>query len=127
MTDSKPIYEALDPIEPEDAEAALRSDDAGTVGRALLRLALHGPDWELAERRAVEFSSHPEVWVRRNAATSLGHIVRLTGRLAPASLATLQALLSDDAVAGWAEDSLSDAEVFMGRPQDLDSESTEPS
>lgn len=125
MTEANLVYENLDPIEPEAAETALRSGDWRAVSLALLRLALHGPDWELAERRAVEFASHPEVWVRRNAATSLGHVVRLTGVLEPGSIQVLRALLSDSEVAGWAEDSLSDVEIFMGRGQLTESESPE--
>jgi hypothetical protein len=117
MNEPRLIYEALDPIEPEDAETALGSDDADTVGRALLRLALHGPDWELAERRAVDLSGHPAMWVRRNAATSLGHIARLTGRLHPGSVSTLHRLQSDPEVSGWAESSLQDAKMFVEIPR----------
>lgn len=114
MTDSPLEYSSLDPIGPEAAEAAFRSGDWRAISLALLRLALNGPDWDGAERRAVDFAAHPNVWVRRNAATALGHVARLTGRLSnPDSIPTLRRLLTDPEVAGWAEDSLDDVEIYM--------------
>lgn len=114
MTDSPLEYSNLDPIGRKAAEAAFRSDDWRVISLTLLRLALNGPDWDWAEERAVEFAAHPDAWVRRNAATALGHVVRLTGRLArPESLPTLRRLLSDPEVAGWAEASLDDVEIYM--------------
>ena len=109
------VYEGLGPITIPDAEAALASGEARSIGRALLRLALHGPDWRLAEARALQHLAHPDVWVRRNAATALGHVARLSRALDIDSVVpALTALLSDPDVRGYAEDALDDIEVFMG-------------
>jgi hypothetical protein len=115
------VYEELAPISHEAAEAALASGDGRQIGRALLRLALHGPDWRLAEARALQHLTHPDIWVRRNAATALGHVARLSRDLDVASVVpALKALLSDPEVGGYAEDALSDIEVFMGVRWDND-------
>ncbi len=115
MSEGGMVYEELEPISQPAAEAAFASGDGPTIGRALLRLALHGPDWRFAEQHAVRHLTHRDVWVRRNAATALGHVARLSGDLDVASVVpALKALLSDPEVGGFAEDALGDIEVFMG-------------
>jgi hypothetical protein len=109
------VYEELAPISQSAAEAAFASGDARIIGPALLRMALHGPDWRLAERRALQHLSHPDVWVRRNASTALGHVARLTRSLdLDTAVPALKRLLADPDVSGYAEDALDDIEVFVG-------------
>lgn len=74
-------YEGMAPIERERAEAALVSGVPADISRALLRLALHDQDWKYAERAALAHVGQADVWVRRNAAASLGHIPRVHGQL----------------------------------------------
>ena len=89
-------YEPMNPIRKNVAERWLASDDAGKILRALLRLSMHGPDFVYAERRALEFASHEDVWVRRNAATALGHIAFFHGSIdVDAVMTTLVRLLDD--------------------------------
>jgi hypothetical protein len=108
------VYESLDPISREEAEEALGSDEPRRISRALLRLSLHGPDWEHAERRATELLDHPDVWVRRNACTAPGHISRLHGRLdVNVAFAALVALLDDPEVVDWADLALDDVEHYL--------------
>ena len=107
-------YQSLDPIERVDAEAVFVSGSPEDIGRAILRVALHDPDWEYAERAALAHLAYPHVWVRRNAATSLGHIARIhrrlhTGRVIPALLQLAQ----DPEVCGYAGDALDDCEIFL--------------
>ena len=114
MSDEKPVYEEIGPVSKDDAEAAFTSGDGPRIGRALLSLALNGEDWEYAERRCLDFITHADVWVRRNACTSLGHLARLHGslhldRVFPALLAAR----ADPETRGYAEDALSDIRVFM--------------
>ena len=109
------MYEGLAPITAEAAEAAIHSGDAREIGRALLRLALHGPDWRLAETLALQHLAHPDVWVRRNAATALGHVARLTRTLDVDSVVpALTTLLADPEVRGYADASLDDIQVYLG-------------
>jgi hypothetical protein len=93
--------EGLGPIERGRAEALLATGAPEDVSRALLRIALHDPDWEYVARAALAHLFHPDVWVRRNAATSLGHLVRLHGQLhTPVVVPVLLALMDDPEVAG---------------------------
>ncbi|HEX5725949.1 MAG TPA: hypothetical protein VFX98_10825, partial [Longimicrobiaceae bacterium] len=99
----------------EEAAEAFASGLPREISRALLRLALHGPDWRLAEERALEHVSHPDAWVRRNAATSLGHIARVSGRLdARAAVPALLLMTADPEVADYADAALDDLEHYLG-------------
>jgi hypothetical protein len=81
---------------------------------ALLRLSLNGPDFAYAERMALENAFHPDVWVRRNAATALSHVARLHGSVdLDAVMGTLISLLDDPEVVDWADYSLDELEIYM--------------
>jgi hypothetical protein len=108
-------YQGLGPITPRVAEAAIASGDPTEILYALLRLSLNGPHWELAERRAMEHIDHPDVWVRRNAATSLMHVARNTGHLdLDRAMPALLSLLGDPEVYGEADDALDEIEHYLG-------------
>jgi hypothetical protein len=107
-------YETLNPIRRSVADRWLASEDPGKVMYALLRLSLHGPDFAFAERMALEHASHPDAWVRRNAATALLHVARLNGSVdLDAVMTTLVKLLDDPEAFGWAEDALDSIEIWM--------------
>lgn len=109
------MNEGAGPIEPAAAERALASGDPREISLALLRLALHGPDFARAERLAHDHLGHPDVWVRRNAATALGHIARVHGRLdVDAALTALHALREDLELTDWADAALDDFEMYLG-------------
>jgi hypothetical protein len=115
VTHEKLMDQGLGPITAEAADRALASGDPGEISMALLRLALHGPDWERAERLARKHTGHPAVWVRRNAATALGHVARVHGRLdLDLSLPELNRLLDDPEVRDWADAALDDVETYLG-------------
>jgi hypothetical protein len=115
MSRRKLVNEDLGPVSSAAAGRALASGDPREISLALLRLALHGPDWARAEQLAREHATHPDAWVRRNAATSLGHIARVHGRLdVDASLRILHALHDDPEVMDWADAALDDFEMFLG-------------
>jgi hypothetical protein len=107
-------YESMDPISIRQAEQWLASGDPGKMLRALLRLSLHGPDFAYAERKALEYSEHPDVWVRRNVATALSHVSRVHGSIdLDAVMMTLVKMLDDPEVSGWADDALDEVEMYM--------------
>jgi hypothetical protein len=110
---AKLIDQDMGPITREAAERALASGDPVEISMALLRLALHGPDWEYAEVAAREHAAHSDVWVRRNAATALGHVARVHGSLdSERSLPVLKGLLKDAEVTDWAEAALDDVAIY---------------
>ncbi len=113
-------YEKPRPISKEEAVEALKSDDVKVVCEAILSLALHEPDWEWVEKKAVALSKHSDINVRGVAATALGHLVRLHGRISSNEvISTLKQLLADPRTAGRAEDALSDIETFQVRLMDI--------
>jgi len=115
MSRRKLVNQDLGPISAGAAQRALDSGDPREISLALLRLALHGPDWKRAEELAREHATHPDLWVRRNSATALGHIARVHGRMdVETSLRLLHALRDDPEVTDWADAALDDFEVFLG-------------
>jgi hypothetical protein len=113
MMDERRREDRLWPRSFKAAEAALHSGDPRRIGRALLTLALNG--YEVAERRALDHLQHPDVWVRRNAATSLGHVARVAGELdIDRVIPALLALMADPEVYGEADDALDDVEHYLG-------------
>lgn len=104
----------LGPIRRDVAERWLASDDPRQVMYTLLRLSLNGPDFEYAERMALEHAFHPDVWVRRNAATALSHVARLHGSIdLDRVMQTLLSLMDDPDVIDWADYSLDELEIYM--------------
>lgn len=107
-------YETLNPIRRSVADRWLASGDPRKIMYALLRLSLHGPDFAYAERMALENATHPDEWVRRNAATALSHVARLHGSIdLDAVMTTLLKMLDDPEASGWADDALDEIEIFM--------------
>jgi len=107
-------YEPMDPISARQAEQWFASGDPRKILRALLRLSLHGPDFAYAEKMALDYADHPDIWVRRNAATALSHVARIHGSIdLDAVMTTLVHMLDDPEVAGWADDSLDELEIYM--------------
>lgn len=92
----------------------IASGDPVAIMYALLRLSLHGPDFAYAEQRALEYVGHPDPWVRRNAATALGHVARVHGSCdLDAVMAALVAMLDDPEACDWADAALDDVEHAM--------------
>jgi KTSC domain len=115
VTYDKLADQDMGPLTSGAADRALASGEPGEISMALLRLALHGPDWARAERLAREHTVHPAVWVRRNAATALGHVARVHGALdLELSLPALVRLLDDEEVHDWADAALDDVEMYLG-------------
>ena len=107
-------YESLGPIRRNVAERWLASDDPHRVMYALLRLSLNGPDFALAEKAAIENATHPDEWVRRNAATALLHVARLHGSIDLSAVMTTLLTMSDDPeVFDWSDSAIDEIEIYM--------------
>ena len=114
MTMRARSYEPMDPISVRQAEQWFASGDPQRILRALLRLSLHGPDFAYAERKALAYAEHPDVWVRRNVATALSHVSRVHGSIQlDAVMTTLVKFLDDPEVADWADFALDEVEMYM--------------
>ena len=107
-------YEPMDPISARQAERWFASGDPQKILRALLRLSLHGPDFAYAEKMALAYADHPDIWVRRNVATALSHVSRVHGSIdLDAVMTALVRLLDDPEVVNWADFALDEVEMYM--------------
>lgn len=81
MADQRPLYDSLLPLDKSEALGIIAAGDPAAIGTALLRLALHEADWRFVQDLCITLSDNPDVWVRRNCATALGHLARIHRRL----------------------------------------------
>ena len=110
-------YVAPQPITRAEADTELASTDPDSVGRALIRLALHDPDWLYVESVSLRFLHHAAPGVRCAACIALAHTVRLHRALHREIVEPLlRGLLSDPHVGGTAEDTLDDIGIFLPKP-----------
>jgi hypothetical protein len=106
-------YGELVPIDRADVEAAGASGDAERISHALIRAALHDSDRSWIESRLSQSLTDPNVTVRRAAAISAGHVGRLHRNIDRATIVPLlEALRSDPAMGGDAENALEDIATF---------------
>jgi len=110
-------YREPEPITVADAEPLLASDDPDVVCDALVRV-VHSPvDPAWIEARLLDATRHAEPAVRGTAATCLGHLARIHGRVTTKKvLPALRRLLKDPATAGVVEDALEDIQIFSKKP-----------
>lgn len=116
-------YEEVQPMRRRDAEFALQSEDALTVNRALVSIALFEPDWRWVQAQCIRLSSHSEPDIRSVSATCLGHLARIHGMIDRHEVeAVLHRLMRDSAlsVRGDASDALDEVQLFVGRAESLD-------
>ena len=106
-------YEEPEAISVEQAEVALADDDPERVCVALVRV-VHSPlDPAWIEARLLVATKHEAPMVRAAAATCLGHLSRIHGRVAVAKvMPALRRLLQDAETRGPAEDALEDIQIF---------------
>ncbi len=109
-------YETLEPIDRHEAEHLLGAEDAEAVATALIRSALHDPDWRWVQDRAVPLARHPSADVRRAVAISFGHLARLHGKIdGQVALPALRDIARDEALAGVVSDALDDIASFTNQ------------
>ncbi len=109
----KPIYQEPERISREKAERILSSGSPTEICDALVGLAYHEPDWRWVQGQCLRFLGHPDEQVRGLAATCLGHVARIHGRVDKQLVVpALQRLLTDPEIGGRAEDALGDIRMF---------------
>lgn len=111
-------YDPPSPTSRQDAELVLRTGTTEAICETLVALALHEDDAAWVEHTCLEFAGHPSPNVRAVAATCLGHLARIHRQLnLELVLPALRRLLQDSSTSGYAENALSDIEIFMGAKQ----------
>ncbi|MER5262288.1 hypothetical protein ABTZ99_09435 [Actinosynnema sp. NPDC002837] len=107
---------SVDVDEPWRAEmlTAIGSGDPQLANPALLELTYDDPDGDWVEPILLEhLSPQYDIRLRLLAATCLGHLARIHGKITRSTVVpTLHALLSDPVLGGTAEDALGDINWF---------------
>ena len=110
---SKPIYREPPQLLLEDAKKALVSGDLDQTLNALLSITLYGEDWKFAQDKCLEFLEHKDLNISCLAATCLGHIARIHGKIERKKVvAALRNHLDNPALCGIIQDALDDIEMF---------------
>ena len=108
-------YDEPEAMDRAEAEAVLRGQDPTAICEALVRVALHDPDWAWVQEHCLRLTAATDPEVRGVAATCLGHLARIHGMLDLIRVEpTLRQLRRDPEVRGHAEDALDDIQQFMG-------------
>lgn len=103
-------------IERKKAEAAFQSEDVASICDALVGVAYYDSDWRWVQGHCLRFLRHPNIEIRGLAATCLGHLARIHGKLDLDTVKpALLRLTKDPQVGGRAEDALDDIKMHLGR------------
>ena len=106
-------YEDIPPVGRQELRDALLSDSDERAARAIIGTALHDPDWAWAEQQCLAALNDKRHDVRAVAATGLGHIARIHGKSTlSVVIPALEALRSNQALCGIAEDAIEDILMF---------------
>ena len=107
-------YEEPRDVSKAEAEQAFRFGTPEEVTSALLGVTFYERDWRWVQEQCMKLARHEDVWVRRNAATCIGHIARFHRQLdVDAATRVLTEMAQDPAVAPWAEDALEEIARFV--------------
>ncbi|WP_159076082.1 hypothetical protein [Microvirgula aerodenitrificans] len=103
-------------ISKQDAEALFESAQPEIICQALVSLAFYEQDWKWVQDKCLFFIQEKNPSVRRVAATCLGHVARIHGRLEKDKVVKkLRLHMSDHESIGSIEGALDDIEMFAKR------------
>lgn len=115
MAQERRIYESIEPVEAEDAEAAYQRNDPAELLLVAVGVGLHSADLPWAESFCMRIAKHPHFNVRGNAILSFGHLARRFKTLNwPESIEAVRSGLmdADEYVRGQADAAADDVEWF---------------
>ncbi|SRR6266704_2747874 len=116
MSDVRRQYVKPAPLSRDVAIAKLTGTDRLARIHGLLSLALYDPDWKWVQDRSLELLQDPDLDLVATAILALGHVGRLHGRLElDIVLPELEALKTNEALAGRVSDVLNDIDIFVRR------------
>lgn len=109
-------WDEVKPIDRQDAEVALATEDDEVVCDALVRCTFHENDWKWVQSQCLRLLQSPAITVRIVAVTCLGHLARIHGVLdLDRVLPVLSELAKDSRIAGRVEDTLDDIRLFVAQ------------
>ena len=81
MAEERRIYQAIDPVTNDDAEAVLVRNDPDELLLVAIAVGMYSDDLTWSEDFCLRLAEHPHVNVRGNAILSFGHLARRFGTL----------------------------------------------
>jgi hypothetical protein len=115
MAQERRIYQSIEPVEVDDAEAALERDNPDELLLVAISVGMYAEDLAWAEAFCLRLAKHSHFNVRGNAVLSFGHLARRFKTLGRA--ASIDAIRSgltdaDEYVRGQADAAADDVEWF---------------
>lgn len=109
------IYESPKMMTMIEIESMLASNDVEKICNALVSTAFYEPDWLWVQNKCLIFIENDDVYVSGLAATCLGHLARIHGKLEKIRVVNvLKSKLHIKSIAGSIDDALKDIELSMG-------------
>ncbi|SRR6266436_140545 len=110
-------YEAIEPIDRNQAKKLLASNHRDAICRTLVSVAMFESDRRWAQGQCLKFARDDDPFVRGVAATCLGHLARIHGTIDEDEVVPVVVELlrdKDPATRAKAQDALSDFSTFLG-------------
>jgi hypothetical protein len=107
-------YQEITPITKQEAEKAFSSNDSEKICTALVAISFYEEDWKWAQDKCLGFLESEGYEFSSLAATCLGHIARVHGKLEKDKV--MQALnrhINDPKISGYIEDAIGDINMFL--------------
>jgi HEAT repeat protein len=107
------LYEQPRGFSKAEASSIFQNGQPQEISEAIIGLAMNERDWRWVQDAVLQFLEHPDMNLRMTAATALGHLARIHGKLdMDRVVPALQRLLANPRTAGRASDALDDIETF---------------
>jgi hypothetical protein len=109
-------YHEINPIKRGEAQKIFDSSELDRFPETLLSIAFYEPDWEWVEEICLNYIEAKEKNIKRTAIACLGHLARIHKILnLEKVIPALEALKGDKEFIGYAEDALSDIDMFINK------------
>ena len=106
-------FDDVHPMGRDSAIAAFASEDPGEICNALVAVAMFDDDWRWGQDTCLRFLNHDNLNICALAATCLGHIARIHGRIdREIVLTAIKGKMSNLTIKGILEDACEDIETF---------------
>jgi hypothetical protein len=107
-------YDQVEPIAQAVAEEIFTSGDTIMICKALVAVTYHNDDWKWVQDTCLKFLSDENLEVSGVAATCLGHLARIHGKLEKTKVVNaLRRRLGNSGISGRIEDALDDIQMFL--------------
>lgn len=107
-------YQDILPINRYEAEEAFASNNVERICYSMVSIAFYEQDWKWAQDKCLAFFLCNDYRISSLAATCLGHIARVHGKLEKSKVVKiLESRMGNPEIAGFIEDALDDINMFV--------------